>query len=567
MKNIVKGKEYKVKDGDSLDSIAKANGITVKELAKFNFNTDDSSKFNDCLRDKLGSRKKSKDGKNYILSSHDDPGILYIPQNLPKTSYPPNKVHTIKVKVPVPKQFKTSFCVVKFRPKAGWWGEDYGFDWFREADFAFGGKLGDLNYGDKVVGKLYVPVGKPPAQQTMQKDSNSTVGDVHYDPPLLDKLKTEYHVDHLSHTGNKPVDAFTSYITIYNNDTDVKLPRTVEVQAFVTVADEKLEELSLEVKNADGSDNHHGADFIAVSCKESLMGIAIGDAKKMTLKIELKKPMDKDLCILVRAHTRRTDGSELVTSVGKLMVMANDKKHRGHVNLLLVKIITPAFATPGSPASGNLTNQENLFTKLLRQGMINPRVQKPEIVLDLSKDKDFVNNYTVKNGAKRYILAYDWKSGVGNQQLVNRFDVIEDFLDARLKKQLAEKKSTINPDEYIRAYYFGVAGGARVDGNTIMLNGYANSSGSGGIAVMFNTMNEGTSPHEFLHTLGLPHTFDNGLGGGVSAHVKHTYHPTKTENIMDYTHHRTDADYSKMRVTTWHWQWAVMFGSKPKKDD
>jgi LysM repeat protein len=40
-KQIVRVIEYKVKDGDTLESIAKSAGISLKELVKFNFGTTD----------------------------------------------------------------------------------------------------------------------------------------------------------------------------------------------------------------------------------------------------------------------------------------------------------------------------------------------------------------------------------------------------------------------------------------------------------------------------------------------------------------------------------------------
>ena len=86
-KNIVNAKKYKVQDGDSLKSIADKAGISWQELAKFNWGTDDPDKINQFLRIKVGCLNKSKDGKNYVFSSKDDPGIVYLPEELPKKTY------------------------------------------------------------------------------------------------------------------------------------------------------------------------------------------------------------------------------------------------------------------------------------------------------------------------------------------------------------------------------------------------------------------------------------------------------------------------------------------------
>jgi len=72
-------REYKVKDGDSLASLAQENGITWQELARFNFGTDIKSEVSKQLFSKVGCRKPTADGKSYIFTSNDKPGIILIP--------------------------------------------------------------------------------------------------------------------------------------------------------------------------------------------------------------------------------------------------------------------------------------------------------------------------------------------------------------------------------------------------------------------------------------------------------------------------------------------------------
>jgi hypothetical protein len=97
---IVKAKEHQVKDGDSIKSIADANGLTEQELAQFNWGTDDPDSINKFLRNRVGCTKRTKDGKNYVFTSKDKPGILYIPEEFPKKSYAVNQSQTLQLKRP-----------------------------------------------------------------------------------------------------------------------------------------------------------------------------------------------------------------------------------------------------------------------------------------------------------------------------------------------------------------------------------------------------------------------------------------------------------------------------------
>ena len=72
--------EHKVKTGESLDSIAKANGMTWQELCDFNWGTHVPKEVNQFLLDYVGVTKRAPDGINYLFDDSDDPGIVYIPK-------------------------------------------------------------------------------------------------------------------------------------------------------------------------------------------------------------------------------------------------------------------------------------------------------------------------------------------------------------------------------------------------------------------------------------------------------------------------------------------------------
>ncbi|HYP07404.1 MAG TPA: LysM domain-containing protein [Bryobacteraceae bacterium] len=73
------GFTYRVKDGDTWESVAQKFVVGVKELIFFNFMTDEPDEVNWYLRRHTGCNKASPSGNNWIFSSSARPGIIYIP--------------------------------------------------------------------------------------------------------------------------------------------------------------------------------------------------------------------------------------------------------------------------------------------------------------------------------------------------------------------------------------------------------------------------------------------------------------------------------------------------------
>ncbi len=99
-------KVHKVQTGETLESIAKANGLPWQVLAKFNWGTSVPEEIDRHLRDDVGCTKKTKDRKNYIFDSSDDPGLIYIPKPFSVKSLGTRKTHVIRVRPVVPEQSK-----------------------------------------------------------------------------------------------------------------------------------------------------------------------------------------------------------------------------------------------------------------------------------------------------------------------------------------------------------------------------------------------------------------------------------------------------------------------------
>jgi hypothetical protein len=69
------------------------------------------------------------------------------------------------------------------------------------------------------------------------------------------------------------------------------------------------------------------------------------------------------------------------------------------------------------------------------------------------------------------------------------------------------------------------------------------------VAVCFFSNTNAAAAHEFLHALGLPHSFTNKE---ADHNAISTYTSKMTENIMDYSCVDNNLQYS-----LWKWQWEI----------
>lgn len=102
LKRIVEIVRHKVTDKDSIDSLAKANGLDWKFLSRFNWGTDVPVEINKHLRSDNGIWKPTADGKNWSFTATDHPGIMFIPKKWEKTGMSTGVEHVIKIRHIVP---------------------------------------------------------------------------------------------------------------------------------------------------------------------------------------------------------------------------------------------------------------------------------------------------------------------------------------------------------------------------------------------------------------------------------------------------------------------------------
>ncbi len=90
--------EHKVRTGESIKSLAEANGLTWQELARFNWSTAVPDEINVKLADEVGCTRKAPDGVNYRFDDGDEPGLVLIPRPWSVTGLATERMHTIRVR-------------------------------------------------------------------------------------------------------------------------------------------------------------------------------------------------------------------------------------------------------------------------------------------------------------------------------------------------------------------------------------------------------------------------------------------------------------------------------------
>lgn len=89
---------HRVRTGETLAALAERAGMTWKELARFNFETDAPKEVNKALRAAVGCSHRTSDGQNYLFHDSDRPGIIYIPRRLEERGLATGQTHVLCVR-------------------------------------------------------------------------------------------------------------------------------------------------------------------------------------------------------------------------------------------------------------------------------------------------------------------------------------------------------------------------------------------------------------------------------------------------------------------------------------
>ncbi len=521
-KKLVKATEYKVKDDDTLESIAKAHSLTVKQLMRFNWGTDKIGKNNVLLRDKLGSRKLDKD-KNYILSKDDDPGIIFIPE-VPATpqTFATNGKHSLTVKLPVKKVYKTAKCMVSFRPDAAWKGE-YGFDWMRDGDWGNGN-----NYLDNSV--------LTGGYKFLSSAGMSTAD-------ALKKLKKEF-AQLKPPLASKP-DYYAPYLNIFPSGLpqitggDVCPTSKLKLKLAIKVEEEAADSLIVKLPVYKKDD---GAEACYFSLKSGSLELpkAVGD-HTATIELECTHEMESQQEISVIAATREPDGSYKEYEAGKIIVLPNVKKKQKEVKIVFVQMVSDVLDT-GTPNTG-------VFDPAETGKMIHALFQ----TLSIPSNNLVATKLDVSNKADYKITTADDGTSVVGKHCVELSPTVRGMQHSRAMHQdlkaLYEKEvAKVTKEDFLifsfeeftpwglTGAWFGFAEDIKVK-NVVLFERlwYTN-------AIL---------GHEVLHGLGLRHYFKDDPANVLKGST-FTFKQGNTDNVMDYSNDRSNAVYVN------HWQWKIV---------
>jgi hypothetical protein len=504
-KSIVEAKEHKVKDGESIKSIAEKNGLKWEDLAKFNWGTDDPDKINIFLRDKVGCRKKTEDGHNYIFSSNDDPGIIYIPKDIKALKFKTNSTHVVKVKRIIPKTFIPSECIVQIRPHAGWTGE-FGFDWLR---------IGDRG---------------PEKYEPPHLDGGYKAGvDAGLTPiEAKSEIKKEYETINIDIKDNPKY--YIPYLNLFYKNVEGlgEPPYKAKLEIMIDIKAENAEAILLELPEYK-DENGDMKPYFTVEPKDVVMPTAVGfHRKEITLTCLKEMPGMKQLKFIV--HTKEKDGRFKSYVAGCLNVLPNSKKDRKKMKFVLIKVWSDSLGT-GVKSKGTFTNTEkkNLKNALYQSLIIGEFVNGPDF--DIGDNSDFKKpRFWGLYGGKFYSRDPS-KPGLNQDH--------QEFY-ARVKSLFLKKSGN---DKYKNDFLVFAFGERPYD----KALGQVQDIGTHNLMV-FPSRDECTLNHEALHGLGLLHSFKSVP---VKPSAKFTFQEGKTDNVMDYT-------YDDSALVTWRWQWKIV---------
>ena len=205
---------------------------------------------------------------------------------------------------------------------------------------------------------------------------------------------------------------------------------------------------------------------------------------------------------------------------GRIKIHKNGKVDMKKVHIVLAKVRTNASGTMGGE-TGNVTGEIDKLKKYLGQALITPQVVIDNSV-NLSTDSIFTATFL-----RAGVITYGqdiYHHGTLHNYMLTHYGLTNKY-----------------PDHFI-IYVFDLPG---ISGN-ISVGGEVFDIPSNN-AMVFSIATRRTTAlvHEFLHGLGLHHTFGN--------QSTFTFTKGKTENIMDYL---------EIRCAIWKWQWDVIRKNK-----
>lgn len=244
------------------------------------------------------------------------------------------------------------------------------------------------------------------------------------------------------------------------------------------------------------------------------------------LSITCNKEFSEDKEICLYAYDEQGNKS----LAGKLIVKANDDKHRYALDVVMVRVKTDLYAEGKS--LGNIPpknpSRKIILEKYFSQCYIDANIEECELDLTTPDRKEAFLAYT-------------------DEELLKRKDLSNLKIYDYLTSVLSSNSDTAKYASYYKIYLIN----EDADGDS-SLYGRAREICSKEVIVLAPGLDDTTCAHELFHALGLYHSFSN-LN-------QHTFEINKTDNIMDYS------DVCKTPipvVATWQFQWNILHENLP----
>ena len=395
---------------------------------------------------------------------------------------------------------KAKRCVVYFKRSEHYNGE-YGFDWFHL------GKQEDMSKGDY---KFVDTIGHHYETDNDGKKVTCTDGNAAYKYPFevlstqIDKKRNSFEYFNIgfklakARIGVTPLEDFTYYIPRMTMmpDTEINLVAEIELDR----EENKPKEIKLQFDKADNLKLSH-----------TTLPVRAG---KVTLTISCTGELTEK-----RTLTAVTDDGD---TVGTLFILPNSKEHQRDIKVVFVKVKTKLDGQKEKTGTV-ISKSKTLFLNVLHQALVNVDEGVKEVEINCT-EKEFAENF-------RYLKGIEYGIDESKAQLLQEYV---------MKKMVATFNTTYKC--YYTVFFFG----DKCFTDEGRLNGYAYQNSTYG--VFFDGYNSATVPHEMLHAMGLPHSFD--YQGVPFAYKYHT-----TDNIMDYSHHLPNPIE---RMSLFYWQWGIL---------
>lgn len=265
-------------------------------------------------------------------------------------------------------------------------------------------------------------------------------------------------------------------------------------------------------------------NFEIIPCRIDIKGEKGEFKPSDTITIKCKAEFKTDETLIVKAYKEVAGATKEEVLAGKIKVWANDASKQKQKKVVFVQIETPELIPTKGNRKASANSEQKRIGNYLNQAFISLHADSKIVDMDLSTDKDFLKFVKGKS--------IDYTNTKDSGQL-------HDFLKNKLNVDFKGKYDT-----FFKAFYFAESGGA-----TGGLSGYSQSGKE--YVVVFKSANDQTAAHEFLHSMNLAHSFTNSE---ASANAEFTYEYTKTDNLLDYSHHLKG--HENDRCSLWYWQWA-----------